>query len=96
MKFYNVVMDDRRNPLRALPKAQRFQIMTFLSVMWSTIFCFAIGAWFWWGALVVGHVAIVLGTIMTSITFRQVQKQTHRDLYQAKDGSVRYDDIWGA
>ena len=79
-----------------LPKAQRFQIMPFLSVMWSTIFWFAIGAWLWWGVLVVGHVAIVLGTIMTSITFRQVQKQTHRDLYQAKDGSVRYDDIWGA
>ena len=96
MKFYKLIMDECKNPLMGDPKAQRFQVMTFLSVMWSTIFCFAIGAWLWWGVLVVGHVAIVLGTIMTSITFRQVQKKTHRDLYQAKDGSVRYDDIWGA
>ena len=51
--FYCLVMDERINPLRALPTAQRFQAMLFLSVMWTTIFCAIAGVWFWYGALVI-------------------------------------------
>ena len=31
---YDVVMDANKNPLRALPKVQRYQIMVVLSIMW--------------------------------------------------------------
>ena len=92
---YDVIMDDQKNPLNALPKAQRFQIMVFLSVMWTTIFCVAIGSWVWWDALVIGHVAIACGLLITGATFKAASARTHRDLYRAKDGTVRYDDIWG-
>ena len=76
---YSVVMDESKNPLQGLPKAQRFQIMTFLSVMWSSLFCLAIGSYAYWGELVVGHVAVAAGVVLTSLTFRQVNKQRQRN-----------------
>ena len=76
---YSVVMDERKNPLQGLPKAQRFQIMTFLSVMWSSLFCLAIGSYAFWGELVVGHVAVAAGVVLTGLTFRQVNKQSQRN-----------------
>ena len=93
---YQVLMDENKNPLQSLPKTQRFQIMVMLSCMWSTIFCVAIGSWFWWGELVLGHVAVALGIAMTRMTFSAVRTKTHRDLYRSSDGTTRYDDIWGA
>lgn len=66
---YALIMDADRNPLRRLPPAQRFQTMIYLSIMWTTIFCAAFGLWFWYGHLVVAHMLVVLGFILTSITF---------------------------
>ena len=76
---YAVIMDESKNPLQGLPKAQRFQIMTFLSVMWSSLFCLAIGSYAYWGELVVGHVAVAAGVVLTGLTFRQVNKQRRRN-----------------
>ncbi len=76
---YAVIMDESKNPLQGLPKAQRFQIMTFLSVMWSSLFCLAIGSYAYWGELIVGHVAIAAGVVLTGLTFRQVNKQRQRN-----------------
>ena len=76
---YSVIMDERKNPLQGLPKAQRFQIMTFLSVMWSSLFCLAIGSYAFWGELVVGHVAVAAGVVLTGLTFRQVNQQNQRN-----------------
>jgi hypothetical protein len=53
--LYRAVMDSSVNPLRTLPAAQRFQIMLFLSVMWTNIFCLSVGAWMWYGELIVFH-----------------------------------------
>jgi hypothetical protein len=92
---YSVVMDENQNPLKRLPKAQRFQIMLFLSVMWTTVFCVAIGSFAFWGELIVGHVALALGVFITGLTFKAATKQTHRDLYRDGDGTARYDDVWG-
>ena len=74
MSLYSVVMNDDQNPLNALPKPQRFQVMVFLSLMWSTVFCVAIGSWAYWGELVIGHLAVALGVILTGLTFRSVNK----------------------
>ncbi len=76
---YSVIMDENKNPLQELPKAQRFQIMTFLSVMWSSLFCLAIGSYAYWGELVVGHVALAAGVVLTGLTFRPVNKQRHHN-----------------
>jgi len=50
--LYRAVMDSSVNPLRTLPAAQRFQLMLFLSVMWTNIFCLSAGAWVWYGELI--------------------------------------------
>lgn len=92
-----VVMDADRNPLSKMPPIQRFQIMTVLSIMWTTIFCTSIGAWFLYGELVVGHVLALLGIFVTAGVFRSTDRhpKTYRD-FPRKDGTARYDDVWGA
>lgn len=73
-KNYALVMDADKNPLQILPPAQRFQTMVYLSVMWTTIFCAAFGSWYWYGQLVLAHVLVLLGLLVTSATFaRPVQ-----------------------
>ena len=76
---YSVVMDENENPLQALPKPQRFQAMVFLSLMWTTVFCVAIGSWAWWGELVVGHLAVALGVVITGLTFTSTKKSMQSD-----------------
>ena len=98
--IYRLIMDERINPLAALPAAQRFQIMVSLSMMWTTIFCAGAGAWVWYGELVVLHIGVLLGAMATAFVFRstsleQVRLATYRD-HPVKDGTARYDDVWGA
>lgn len=98
ISLYRSIMDSNVNPLRNLPPAQRFQIMLFLSVMWTNIFCVSAGAWIWYGELIVFHVAVVAGILVTGVVFRQASKampyRTYRH-YPLKDGTARYDDVWG-
>lgn len=65
-----LVMDERLNPLRRLPAAQRFQLMFFLSLMWTSVFCVALGSFLFWGQLVLGHALLLVGVAITSLTFR--------------------------
>ena len=100
-QIYRNIMDSDRNPLRSLPPAQRLQAMVILSVMWTTIFCLSTSAWFWYGELVLGHVLVILGIAITALTFRSASEKgqfvtaTYRD-HPRKDGTSRYDDVWGA
>ena len=94
--LYRTVMDSDRNPLNALPRAQRFQIMVVLSLMWTSIFCTAAGLWFWYGELLLAHVIVALGFALTGSTFHTAGRgASYRD-YPKADGTARYDDIWGA
>ena len=61
LSLYRAVMDSDYNPLRSLLPAQRFQVMVLLSVMWTTIFCAAAGAWFWYGELIAVHLLFAFG-----------------------------------
>ncbi len=98
--LYRSVMDPSVNPLRTLPPAQRFQIMSTLAMMWTAIFCTATGAWIWYGELIMGHVLVAVGFLVTGLTFRNAgnvadaSRATYRD-YPAGDGTTRYDDVWG-
>ena len=94
--IYRSIMDSEKNPLRSLPHAQRFQIMVYLSIMWTTIFCLGTGAWLWYGELVVAHLLVAAGFLVTAWTFRSAPKvSTYRD-YPREDGTARYDDVWSA
>ena len=95
-RIYTTLMDPNESQLRALPPVQRFQIMTYLSIMWTTIFCLGTGAWVWYGTLVFAHVGLALGFLVTGVTFHSVAiKGTYRD-HPRRDGTARYDDVWGA
>ena len=97
LSLYRAVMDSDYNPLRRLPPAQRFQTMTFLSLMWTALFCAMAGAWYWYGELVAVHLLAALGFVVTGMTFRQANNNvavTYRDTPRA-DGTARYDDVWG-
>lgn len=71
---YFLIMEADRNPLWRLPPAQRFQTMIYLAGMWTTIFCAASGLWFWYGELIVAHMLIILGFILTSVTFAGAER----------------------
>lgn len=93
--IYRMIFDADVNPLRNLPAGQRFQLMVYLSFMWTAIFCASTSAWFWYGHLVAIHVLVLLGLLATGWTFRQARRtQTYRD-YPRVDGTARYDDVWG-
>jgi hypothetical protein len=97
-KYWNIVMDERHNPLSGLPMAQRFQIMTVLAVMWSLLFCLMAGMMIWFPYWLIGHiVALCAGCFITNYTFHVARRQTHRDLYRSPDGLYAlYDDYWGS
>lgn len=71
---YSAIMNADKNPLSRLPLAQRFQAMVYLSIMWTSIFCAGFGAWYWYGELIVGHVLVVLGIVLTTVTFRNASR----------------------
>ena len=99
---YQAVMNPDNNPLRHLPPAQRFQVTVYLGLMWTTIFCAAGGLWVWYGELVLVHILLAAGTLITGWTFktagsatRSVQSPaTYRD-HPNRDSTPRYDDVWG-
>ena len=74
-QIYNNVMNSNKNPLSALPPAQRMQTMIILSVMWSTIFSLSTGAWLFYGELVVGHVLAIVGIGITAMTFHDASNK---------------------
>lgn len=95
-KTYQSLMNPDVNPLRNFPPAQRFQVTIYLSLVWTAIFCAAAGAWFWFGELIVVHILIASGFLVTGWTFENAKRaMIYRD-YPLKDGTARYDDIWGA
>jgi hypothetical protein len=80
LSLYRAVMNSNVNPLRALPPAQRYQAMTFLGIMWTTIFCSAAGAWLWYGELVTLHLLVAAGFLVTGLTFaKAAPTETYRD-----------------
>lgn len=101
ISLYRSIMDSNFNSLRTLPVARRFQIMLFLSVMWTNIFCLSAGAWIWFGEIVVFHVLAVAGFIITGLIFGRAEETANRLAYRTyrhyplKDGTARYDDVWG-
>ena len=96
MSIYRAVMDPNVNPLMTLPAAQRFQTMLFLSVMWTTLFCASAGVWLLYGEILIAHAMLALGFSVTGALFHQARTvATYRD-YPERDGTARYDDVWGA
>jgi hypothetical protein len=73
---YGVVMNDDRNPLSALPKTTRFQIMTALSFMWSVVFTVSVGSYMLFGPTVIAHLVVLVGVFFTADIFRRAKSGT--------------------
>jgi len=86
---YASIMNDERNPLRILPPAQRFQTMTYLAIMWTTIFCAAAGSWFWYGQLLTAHMLVVLGAFITSAIFSTTERGLLKSSIRVTESSGR-------
>ena len=93
--IYRLVMDPDTNPLWRLPPAQRFQIMVALSFMWTALFCAAAGAWIWYGELMIAHILVATGFVTTGWTFHKASRATTYRDHPLRDGTARYDDVWG-
>lgn len=48
--------------------------MIYSAIMWTTIFCAAFGLWFWYGEFIIAHMLVVLGFVLTSITFTSAER----------------------
>jgi hypothetical protein len=72
---YALIMDADKKPLMILPPAQRFQIMVYLSLMWTAIFCAASGIWICYGQILAFH--MLIGIAVTGMTF-EIADRTRR------------------
>jgi hypothetical protein len=86
---YSMIMNSNKNPLNKLPPAQRFQIMVFLSLMWTTIFTTSASLWLWYGELLAGHLLVALGIALTGTTFQLADnKQIHEEIKNSEFSSL--------
>jgi hypothetical protein len=67
--LWDVVMDERKNPLKGYPLPTAHMIMQTLAWMWTAIFSLAIGSYVMFGILVVGHVLLIAGLFITLMVF---------------------------
>ncbi len=76
----NILFDDSKNDLRALPKTVRLQILLVLSFIWTTVFSlyifsyttFALG----WAGIYVAHIGLIFAVYFTFKQFHKAEKST--------------------
>ena len=97
-KAYRIVMDENINPLSALPRTVRFQFMSVLAFMWSTIFTIWVGSIWIFGPTVAIHMLVLIGVMFTADIFRRAGQRTmsyDETFRDPRDGCARHDDVWG-
>ena len=68
-------MNENKKSLSTPPKAQRFHLMVVVYVMWTTIVYLGMGSWRRWRELVVVHVGVAVGILITDLTLEQTGSQ---------------------
>ena len=76
----NILFDDSRNDLRALPKTVRLQILLVLSFIWSTVFSLYIFSYttfaFGWAGTFVAHIGLIFAVYYTFKQFHKAEKSS--------------------
>ena len=73
---WNLVMDDRRNPLSHIPDMQtRHVVMQLLAWMWCNIFSISIGSMTVFGVSALAHSLFIGGIIFTIATFETAKRK---------------------
>ena len=73
---WNLIMDDRRNPLSHIPDMQtRHVVMQLLAWMWCIIFSISIGSMTVFGVSALAHSLFIGGIIFTIATFETAKRK---------------------
>ena len=77
----NILFDDSKNDLRALPRSVRLQILLVLSFVWTTVFSLYIFSYttfaFGWAGLYIAHVGLIFAVYMTFKHFHKAEAQSN-------------------
>tara|TARA_B100000965_G_scaffold225131_1_gene188451 strand:- start:4069 stop:4521 length:453 start_codon:yes stop_codon:yes gene_type:complete len=76
----NIMFDDSKNDLRALPKTVRLQILLVLSFIWSTVFSLYIFSYatfaFGWAGIFIAHIGLIFAVYYTFKQFHKAEKNS--------------------
>tara|TARA_X000000368_G_C22648144_1_gene543991 strand:- start:62 stop:535 length:474 start_codon:yes stop_codon:yes gene_type:complete len=76
----NILFDDSKNDLRALPKSVRLQILLVLSFIWTTVFSLYIFSYttfaFGWAGLYVAHIGLIFAVYTTFKQFHRAEEKS--------------------
>ncbi len=77
----NILFDDSKNDLRALPKTVRLQILLVLSFIWTTVFSLYVFSYttfaFGWAGLYVAHIGLIFAVYMTFKNFHKAEEKSN-------------------
>ena len=75
----NIMFDDSKNDLRALPKTVRLQILITLSFIWSVVFSlyvFSINSFaYGFASMFLAHIGVIFATYITFKFFHKARKE---------------------
>ena len=75
----NIMFDDSKNDLRALPKTVRLQILITLSFVWSCVFSlyvFSINSFaYGFASMFIAHIGLIFATYITFKFFHKARKE---------------------
>ena len=91
---WNLVMDNRQNPLRHLDLANQHYLMQVLGWMWSMIFSLSFFSIFQFGYVWMAHVLVFGGAAMTVAVFRNAEHKSKVNHLPAKNFSVSSKCVW--
>ena len=84
----NILFDDSKNDLRALPKSVRLQILLVLSFIWTTVFSLYVFSYttfvFGWAGLYIAHVGLIFAVYMTFKQFHKAEEKSN-SVFQTKN-----------
>ena len=76
----NILFDDSKNDLRALPKTVRLQILLVLSFIWSVVFSLYIFTYttfiFGWAGVFLAHLGLIFAVYVTFKQFHKAEEKS--------------------
>ena len=72
---WNLIMDDRRNPLRHIPDINtRHMVLQVLAWMWCIVFSMWVGSFWVMGVSMVAHALVLAAIVVTVATFETARR----------------------
>ena len=88
---WNLVMDDRRNPLSNIPDMQtRHVVMQLLAWMWCIIFSLSVGSITVFSISAIAHTLLIGCLILTVATFETAKRRPEIFSLRLEHGTVGY------